>query len=397
MTRPTDWDVLDLDGDPTPGDPFSLRELARRFREFAADVEHANGQLAAVAANYVAISWQGRSGAAFRDESDELPGQLRKLANSYRMAGDALGAYTPDLDAAQARADSALARGRDARARRDRAQALVGPARIALITAEAALSELIPASRHPVEVPPPDPARVAQAIRDHDVVRANLERARSTVDAAQEDLDAARRLALTASQMRAEAAAICVRSIRSASRAGLKNKAWRPWGGLLEHAGRFWHAAVQAAKVAVAVLGVVVLVVGGPVAWAVFAAALVVLADTLVQYAGGRASLWDVLFALADCVPAPVGLAATAGAARAVRAARRSLREGRTFLPISLGAGRALLATMAESLRDLCAQTVIVIKKKLPRGGAVRAHDELRRVVLRARLRSGGGAAERDE
>jgi hypothetical protein len=30
MARPTDWNVLDLDHDPTPGDPWRIKELSGR-------------------------------------------------------------------------------------------------------------------------------------------------------------------------------------------------------------------------------------------------------------------------------------------------------------------------------------------------------------------------------
>lgn len=36
--RPTDWHVLDLDKDPTPGDPQRVRRLAKVLHDFADDV-----------------------------------------------------------------------------------------------------------------------------------------------------------------------------------------------------------------------------------------------------------------------------------------------------------------------------------------------------------------------
>jgi hypothetical protein len=52
----------------------------------------------------------------------------------------------------------------------------------------------------------------------------------------------------------------------------------------------------------------VALIIGGPLAWVVFAAALLVLADTIMKYMKGQASLWDVLFAALDCIPGAKGL-----------------------------------------------------------------------------------------
>ncbi|WP_258037363.1 DUF6531 domain-containing protein, partial [Streptomyces sp. SM14] len=68
-----------------------------------------------------------------------------------------------------------------------------------------------------------------------------------------------------------------------------------------------------------AVLGVVVMIIGGPLAWVVLAAALIVLADTLIDYANGNASLWDVGFAMLDCIPGFKGLTSLAGLAGGVK------------------------------------------------------------------------------
>jgi hypothetical protein len=39
--RPSDWHVLDLDKDPTPGDPQRVRTLAKQLHDFADDVSDA--------------------------------------------------------------------------------------------------------------------------------------------------------------------------------------------------------------------------------------------------------------------------------------------------------------------------------------------------------------------
>jgi len=41
MVRPSGWDVLGLDGDPTPGVVESVQALAKQFGDFAHDVESA--------------------------------------------------------------------------------------------------------------------------------------------------------------------------------------------------------------------------------------------------------------------------------------------------------------------------------------------------------------------
>lgn len=40
MSRPTGWDVLDLDEDPTPGDAWTVADLQRRWANESANWEH---------------------------------------------------------------------------------------------------------------------------------------------------------------------------------------------------------------------------------------------------------------------------------------------------------------------------------------------------------------------
>ncbi|WP_131746341.1 hypothetical protein [Frankia sp. Cppng1_Ct_nod] len=186
---------------------------------------------------------------------------------------------------------------------------------------------------------------MAQAIRNREAARTRFDQAQASVHTAQDELDAARRLALAARQMREEGAKACASAVRDASHAGIRNRPWWSWEKLRQTAGTVWHVAVEVAKIAVAVLGVVALVIGGPIAWAVFAAALVLLADALVRYGNGRASLWDVGFALLGCIPGTRGLTTLGGLAEGVRGAGQALREGR-----ALTGARAYTTTLVRSL-----------------------------------------------
>ncbi|SBW20707.1 hypothetical protein FDG2_1777 [Candidatus Protofrankia californiensis] len=371
--RPTDWAVLDLDADPTPGDPFSVRQLARRFLEFAADVEYARGQVASLGTGGVVESWLGDAGDAFREEIAEFPGQLQKLETSYRMVGDALTAYEPILAAAQVQADRALAQGRDARFRRASMQNLLGPAQAVLTADVAVLADLASASStYTTDVPPPpDPAQMAQAIRNRDAAQARLDQARNAVRDGQDELDAARRLALSAKAMREDAAKVCVRTIRDASDAGIRNKPWYSWEKVKETAGKVWTAAVQVAKITVAVLGVVALIIGGPAAWVVFAAAVVVLADTLVKYGRGQASPWDVAFALLGSVPGTKGLTTVGGLARGIRGGSRAVAGIRGVAD----AGKLLLGgarTLVHGGQEMAVGAVAAGRRRHPPLFAVR-------------------------
>ncbi|MFF3879111.1 RHS repeat-associated core domain-containing protein, partial [Streptomyces sp. NPDC001978] len=129
----------------------------------------------------------------------------------------------------------------------------------------------------------------------------------SDVTAAQSALDAAKKMAEDARKMREEAAGEAKRKIDEASDAGIQNRSWREdIGDWFEDN---WDTIVAVCKVVVTVVGIVAMIIGGPILGAiVLIAALVVLADTLYKYSQGQASLWDVAFAALDCIPGGKGI-----------------------------------------------------------------------------------------
>ncbi|MGF7236110.1 MAG: hypothetical protein ACQSGP_14285 [Frankia sp.] len=172
--RPTDWYVLDLDADPTPGDPLSVQDLSARFLRLAQDAGDAAAAFRRAAGDEAIASWVGLSGDAYRTQIGEFPGDLDKLSRSYGMAGRALSTYAAQLDHAQAQAGTALVRGREARARLTSAQAGLSTA----TTAETSAARALATARRPDPVatpvpagtgaapPSPDPSAVATAVRD---------------------------------------------------------------------------------------------------------------------------------------------------------------------------------------------------------------------------------------
>ncbi|MET9309828.1 putative T7SS-secreted protein, partial [Streptomyces cellulosae] len=106
--RPSDWHVLDLDKDPTPGDPERVRKLARFLHDFADDVSEALRLVKGMAGEGTLAEWAGKSAKVFKEEFSGVPKNLRKLEKSYAMCGDALADYWPRLERAQALADKAL-------------------------------------------------------------------------------------------------------------------------------------------------------------------------------------------------------------------------------------------------------------------------------------------------
>ncbi|MFD6292377.1 putative T7SS-secreted protein, partial [Streptomyces sp. NPDC060205] len=114
--RPTDWHVLDLEKDPTPGDPVRVKSLAKSLHDFADDVQDALRLVNGMAGEDAVLTMVGKTAEVFRDEFSGVPKNLKKLKKSYDLAGDALAAYWPELERAQTLADKALVKGREAQA-----------------------------------------------------------------------------------------------------------------------------------------------------------------------------------------------------------------------------------------------------------------------------------------
>ncbi|MFI7278003.1 putative adhesin [Streptomyces sp. NPDC049879] len=305
-----------MDSDPTPGDPEEVRLLADELQTFSDDVAEALGKVRGLASDRAVQDWAGLSAEAFRSEFDGVPGNLEKLRDSYDLCAQALGTYWPKLQAAQGQADRALDRAIAAQADLTSAQGALGDAQdwVGRAGDEA---ERLQREGERAGAPAPDEAEVRAATRDRQAADQARESAQARVDTAQDSLDAARELARQAREMREEAAREAARDIDEASDAGIQNRKW--WQKAVHWVTENWDTIVDVCKVIVAVLGVVVMIIGGPLAWVVLAAALVVLADTLVKYSRGEAGLLDVAFAALDCIPGMKGLTTLGGLARGAR------------------------------------------------------------------------------
>ncbi|WP_325052773.1 DUF6531 domain-containing protein [Streptomyces triticirhizae] len=318
-----------MDRDPTPGDPDEVRDLADDLQEFADDVGEALGKIRGLASERAVLDWAGLSADAFRSEFEGVPDNLTKLEDSYSLCSQALHTYWPKLQTAQGMADRALDRAISAQADLASAQAALGDAQdwVGRAGDEA---ERLQREGERENVEPPDEADVRAAARDQQAAEAAAGAARSRVDDAEERLAAARQLALDAQEMREEAARVCAQGIEEASDAGIQNRRW--WEKAIKWVTDNWDTLVEVCKVIVAVLGIVVMIIGGPLAWVVLAAALVVLADTLIKYAKGEAGLLDVAFAALDCIPGMKGLTTLGGLARGLKGLAstglRGLRQG---------------------------------------------------------------------
>ncbi|TDC65923.1 WXG100 family type VII secretion target, partial [Streptomyces hainanensis] len=329
MVRPSDWSPVDMDSDPTPGDPDEVRSLADELQTFADDVGEALGQVRGMSEDRAVLDWAGLSAEAFRSEFDGVPPNLQKLQTSYDMAAQALGTYWPKLETAQGMADRALDRAIAAQADLTSAQGALSDAQD-WVSRAGDEADRLEREGERENVEPPSEADVRAATRDATAAGQAASDAQGQVDSAEEALSAARELARQAKEMREDAARACASDIDEASDAGIQNRRW--WEDAINWVSENWDTIVEICKVVVAVLGIVVLIIGGPLAWVVLAAALVVLADTLYDYANGRASLWDVAFAALDCIPGMKGLTTLGGLARGMRSlattGMRGLRQG---------------------------------------------------------------------
>ncbi|CAL9278917.1 hypothetical protein SUDANB91_00072 [Streptomyces sp. SudanB91_2054] len=66
--RPSDWRVLDLDKDPTPGDPQRVRTLAKTLHDFADDVSEVLRLVRGAAGEGTHKEWAGKSATVFKEE-----------------------------------------------------------------------------------------------------------------------------------------------------------------------------------------------------------------------------------------------------------------------------------------------------------------------------------------
>ncbi|MFE1247707.1 RHS repeat-associated core domain-containing protein [Streptomyces sp. NPDC058735] len=356
--RPTDWHVLDLDKDPTPGDPQRVRTLAKTLHDFADDVSEALRLVKGMAGEGTLLEWAGKSADVFKEDFADVPKNLKKLKKSYEMCGDALADYWPKLERAQSLADKALRKGREARDDLSSAQSRLTSADSWVTRAgkEADKYKDDPTGSKS-DADKPDEAKVRAAARDVQHAKSAQTKAQSDVSDAQGALAAAKKMAEDARKMREEAAREAKSKIDEASDAGIQNRSW--WEEVGDWFVDNWDTIVAVCKVVVAVVGIVAMIIGGPILGAiVLIAAAVVLADTLYKYSKGQASLWDVGLAALDCIPGMKGLTTLGGLAKGMKAfgkvGLKGMAQGVRGLGRSLRGGAGDLVKRAKALAGRC-------------------------------------------
>ncbi|WAX78568.1 putative T7SS-secreted protein [Streptomyces sp. KMM 9044] len=358
--RPTDWHVLDLEKDPTPGDPRRIRKLAGALHDFADDVGEALRDLKGIAKEDEILSRAGKTADVFAQEFADAPRRLRKLRKSYDLAGDALATFWPDLQDAQEKADKALRDGRKARAELTTAQTVLSGADDWVRTATGKVDSYDPAKSGGRNVPEPDEADVRRATRDAQHAKARQATAERNAESAQSALDAAKKLAGQAKGLREEAARRTVTKLREASDAGIPNRRW--WEEIGDWVTDNWDEIVLVCKWVVAILGIIVMIIGGPLGWLVFAAALVVMADTLRKVVKGEAGWGDLLWAALDCIPATKGITSLAKLGKLWKTG--GLKALGTGAMGGIGGGLKNLADSVRGLRNVRFSTFSMMGKR---------------------------------
>nr|WP_224059239.1 DUF6531 domain-containing protein [Streptomyces kanamyceticus] len=312
-----------------------MRSLAGNLHDFADDVGRVLRDIKGMAGEDAILRWAGKTADAFTEKFEDAPAKLKKLKKSYEMAGDALSGYWPELERAQSMADKALADGRAARADLNSAKSRLSSADSWV---ERAGKEADKYQDKPgKDVPKPDGDKVRAATRNADSAEKAQKSAKGEVSSAQSALDAAKKMAEDARKMREDAAGTAKRKIDEASDAGIRNRKW--WEEIGDWVSDNWDTIVAVCKVVVAVVGIIAMIVGGPILAAiVIVAGAIVLADTLSKYAKGQATLMDVAFAALDCVPGMKGITTAAklgkglkglkGGLKGFKSARTALKDG---------------------------------------------------------------------
>ncbi|NEY36226.1 type IV secretion protein Rhs [Streptomyces sp. PRKS01-65] len=105
------WLVLDLERDPTPGDPDGIRALAARLRREAEYAEQHTSRLSQVAANSRNLRMRGDYAPRFSKALNELPGASARLGPAHQSCANALEEYAGRLQQAKLQSAAALERG----------------------------------------------------------------------------------------------------------------------------------------------------------------------------------------------------------------------------------------------------------------------------------------------
>ncbi len=329
-----DWSVLGR-SDPAPGDPTGVRQIAARLGGEAIRVQDAVTRLDSVANGTSSLRLEGDYAPKYRQSLARLPPELRKLDAAYSRAGAALDRFAVSLEEAQVTAGAALRQGSDADGRYTGAlnelRALLPDGRQSVLLGGVNLNSWTL-----------DAATLGMDENIRSQIRLVAARARSADD----DLDAAKRLADAAARLRADAERHCAREIDEADDA-IGDKPWheKAWD-FVSAPFRSWDDFVNLCRNVALVVGFAALFISGPIGWALVAvavaAAAVAFHDDVGRYVSGEIGVGELSLGALGLIPV------TAGAIRGAQLGLRLTAMGR-----GLGAGGNLLAAGGRVARGV--------------------------------------------
>jgi len=366
MVRPSDWYLVDLFEDPTPGDGFGIRRVAQKYSDIAYVAANAASVVRGMRSSHSAEAWVGEAGDVFRSETDRMPGELQKADDSYSVVAEALTVWASALEDAQAQADRGLAQARDAYADLSVAQSALSEAQRSWSMAHAQQLSQQKLQKQYQDVPPPagvtmpTDAQLRATNRNVTQSQDSVDAASASVASATARLEAAKRLVMEAKAARDAAEQTAVKAIGDA-----KGKAVKPssvWEAIQDSAA--WQAIVVIATVVLTIVSIVAIFVGGPLVWAIIAAATALLMlNALMSIAQGK-NAWLELGLLA------IGLIPGGRALTSAVEIARVFRSGETVGRGLLAVGGHLLSVSKTALVSTFSKTALLASARSLRQSA---------------------------
>jgi uncharacterized protein YukE len=300
--------VVDLSKDPTPGEVWGVKALARGYQSVADGAEEAGSILTRVRSTGASGVWIGEAGDAFREKIEDLPDHLDKCVDSFTKAADALFGWATKMSTLQSSADTNLER-----------------ARLAADDLEAAYQNTEP----PKWVSVPTAGELSRLRSQNASASSGVSSERTSVDDAQARLDAAKKLVWEAKEDYETAAKQVVRKIEDAKDAGVPGDSW--WEKIKNS--DWWQVVVTIATVVVVIAAIVAIVFTGPVALIAMGVGLVIgavlVADDVMSLASGEMAPGEFLAMTAiGLLPGGRGARAAAKATSAAADASRAAGRG---------------------------------------------------------------------
>jgi hypothetical protein len=195
------WGILQLPGDPVPGDPANARAIASFTQREAEFWQQHEQSLRATAEQGRTMAMDGDFAAPFRQRLAELPPVANALGSGHVDAGRALGRYAEQLEELKAEARAALTQGIQARESYEMAMRAYDEA-VAQINA---LPKVVPPEQYPY------------VLAEWENLQARANQARAYAQEAEQTWTIARQRAVAAGEQAREAELACAQAVQAAA------------------------------------------------------------------------------------------------------------------------------------------------------------------------------------